>query len=985
MRRVQSTLENFSTVGVARFRTSTFTIGSDGEVSIKNSVTGDIDSATFGGQTPAFYLDINNSTGSIPIERGGTGLAALPSEGSILIGTGSAYSLTGSPTISGTVTSGFAVPANKDIVFTSGTWSGEKASKIQYFNNSLYLQYTTSLIARNSAGTNRMTLESNGDVAFGGSVTSTQAVLSNAGTATNNAVRADRSVSAGDGLSGGGNLTADRTLTVDSTVIRTTGNQSMSDIKTFTGLIEASGNTGAVNVNTAGDRKLEVRCDGTSNSAGNAAYMTFHRPNAFAVRFGLDTDNVMKVGGWSLGNVSYRVLLGDQFNNNTNDFVLRGTAPTITLRDTDHNTAYLHTNDNIFYILRGANDAAPGAWAQVNSAWPLTINLTNNNAQFGGDVLIASDGKSFRQNTTSTWGGNPANGQGKIEYHSNRWYFTSGADSTEVARFRRSATDVFVINNSGQVTVGDVPWARLSSHITLTAGDGLTGGGVLDQNRSFAVDSTVMRNNVRQTITKDNHASGASDYHLELFAPQGAGAGEVSLRFHQGSTWWGQIRARSDGFHFTQGDTNTYRNIFFATATGNLTGTASNASALSNLVIHTGTNNEANKIVRTDANGYINAGWINTISGNNGTTALDRIYASNDQFIRYYTPANFASVMNSWLVRTSGDQTITDTKTFSGTISFGSATRQMLNLWSTAYALGVQSSTLYYRSGSRFSWFRGGSHSDTENDSGGGTVAMTLDGSSNLSVTGSITTGGNLTVPSTQSSNFWIRNTSPTIYLRDTDHNVSMIHCNSNIFYILRGDTDATTWTQVNSRWPLEINLTNNNAQFGGDVLINSDARAFRQNTTANWSGNTGNGQGKMEYHSNRWYFVSGADSTEVARFRRSATDIFVIDNSGNVTASGTVTANSDIRLKDNIELIENPIEKLEKIRGVSFTRKDQDDKEQRHIGVIAQEVEEVLPELIRECDGIKSVAYGNLTAVLIEAIKELKNEVDELKKIINK
>ena len=72
-------------------------------------------------------------------------------------------------------------------------------------------------------------------------------------------------------------------------------------------------------------------------------------------------------------------------------------------------------------------------------------------------------------------------------------------------------------------------------------------------------------------------------------------------------------------------------------------------------------------------------------------------------------------------------------------LSFGSGTRQMLNLWSTSYGLGVQSSTLYYRTGSRFSWFRGGVHSDTENDPGtGGTVAMSLDSSSNLLVGGSI-------------------------------------------------------------------------------------------------------------------------------------------------------------------------------------------------------------------------------------------------------
>jgi len=75
-------------------------------------------------------------------------------------------------------------------------------------------------------------------------------------------------------------------------------------------------------------------------------------------------------------------------------------------------------------------------------------------------------------------------------------------------------------------------------------------------------------------------------------------------------------------------------------------GTAANATTAGGLEVHTGTNNEANKIVRTQGNGYIMAGWINTISGDNGTTAIDRVYASSDGYIRYYTPANFRTVLD---------------------------------------------------------------------------------------------------------------------------------------------------------------------------------------------------------------------------------------------------------------------------------------------------------------------------------------------------
>ena len=109
----------------------------------------------------------------------------------------------------------------------------------------------------------------------------------------------------------------------------------------------------------------------------------------------------------------------------------------------------------------------------------------------------------------------------------------------------------------------------------------------------------------------------------------------------------------------------------------------------------------------------------------------------------------------------------------------------------------------------------------------------------------------------------------------------------------------------------------------------------------------------------------------------------------GNFTATGTVTASSDIKLKDNIKVIENPIEKITQIRGVTFTRNDLDDKEKRHAGVIAQEVEKVLPEVVLDNSGTKSVAYGNLVALLIEAIKEQQTKIDSIEKkledLINK
>jgi len=106
----------------------------------------------------------------------------------------------------------------------------------------------------------------------------------------------------------------------------------------------------------------------------------------------------------------------------------------------------------------------------------------------------------------------------------------------------------------------------------------------------------------------------------------------------------------------------------------------------------------------------------------------------------------------------------------------------------------------------------------------------------------------------------------------------------------------------------------------------------------------------------------------------------YKLDVAGTIRATGDVIAYSDARVKDNVETIENALYKVNKLRGVSYTRNDVEDKTTK-IGVIAQEVLEVLPEVVQQDDeGKYSVAYGNMVGLLIESIKELKAEVDELK-----
>lgn len=94
----------------------------------------------------------------------------------------------------------------------------------------------------------------------------------------------------------------------------------------------------------------------------------------------------------------------------------------------------------------------------------------------------------------------------------------------------------------------------------------------------------------------------------------------------------------------------------------------------------------------------------------------------------------------------------------------------------------------------------------------------------------------------------------------------------------------------------------------------------------------------------------------------------------GALTATGDITAFSSEALKDDIKTIDNALSKVCDMRGVYYTKDGESGT-----GVIAEEIQKVLPEVVREGE-YKSVAYGNITGILIEAIKDLGNEVKKLK-----
>lgn len=216
-----------------------------------------------------------------------------------------------------------------------------------------------------------------------------------------------------------------------------------------------------------------------------------------------------------------------------------------------------------------------------------------------------------------------------------------------------------------------------------------------------------------------------------------------------------------------------------------------------------------------------------------------------------------------------------------------------------------------------------GNFSSSGNGSFGGTLGVTGSAtfSSTMAVTGAATFSGSVTVPTPSSGGH------------------------------------ATTKTYVDNADALKLSLTG--GTMSGGLTIQNTAPTITMADTDN---------GTFSIHCN---------SALIGFLGTAGGWISRTDNSGNFTATGNVTAYSDERIKDDIHTIEYAVARLKALRGVYYKRKDTGAP---GVGVIAQEVQQIFPEVVHENeDGMLSVAYGNLVGVLIEAVKELADRVEEL------
>ena len=124
--------------------------------------------------------------------------------------------------------------------------------------------------------------------------------------------------------------------------------------------------------------------------------------------------------------------------------------------------------------------------------------------------------------------------------------------------------------------------------------------------------------------------------------------------------------------------------------------------------------------------------------------------------------------------------------------------------------------------------------------------------------------------------------------------------------------------------------------------------------------------------------FIGATSSYVFTVYNSGGTEVINVDSSGNLIADGNLTAYSDESLKDNISTIDNALDKVKNLTGVTYNMKSSGE---RGVGLIAQNVQKVIPEAVLQSEETKllSLAYGNLVGVLVEAIKELESRVEEL------
>jgi hypothetical protein len=225
----------------------------------------------------------------------------------------------------------------------------------------------------------------------------------------------------------------------------------------------------------------------------------------------------------------------------------------------------------------------------------------------------------------------------------------------------------------------------------------------------------------------------------------------------------------------------------------------------------------------------------------------------------------------------------------------------------------------------------------------------------------------------------------PTWLWGGTDGTNMYVYNPSNFSVNYAASAGSVAWTNVSGR-PTALSQFTNDLGLGGAAVTIQDSPPAGTAGKLWWESDTG----KLKvYYGSAWvdaspipdmslyYSKAGGSINGDVTVRQTLTVV------GNTLIQGVLTETSDISLKENILPLENSLDKVMKLNGVSFNKKATPNMQE--IGFIAQEVEAIIPDLVTETgEGIKTVSYSRVTAVLVETIKEQQTQINELKEMVN-
>lgn len=162
---------------------------------------------------------------------------------------------------------------------------------------------------------------------------------------------------------------------------------------------------------------------------------------------------------------------------------------------------------------------------------------------------------------------------------------------------------------------------------------------------------------------------------------------------------------------------------------------------------------------------------------------------------------------------------------------------------------------------------------------------------------------------------------------------------------------------------------------------------------TSDTSGYRGQGMYMFNHGADTTWYIGGvytaSDRFDICRkgsttsFDESAAQstysLATFSNSGNLSIDGTLTENSDVSIKDNVQNLSNQLDNINALRPVEYDRNDKLKAGEHEIGLIAQEVESLLPDLVGERNGLKTLDYSRLSVILLKGLQELSAKVTAL------